>query len=108
MVTRILRVVYTERPTGVETDAVRTIDEGMIYATGRESGTDHRRCRGCRRTTHGLWWGGSTALRPRRRQGGVDRYQGGDGLQDRRADPRQWRGGLVCAARCHQRRGMAR
>src|SRR5262245_46888154 len=28
MVTRILRVVYTERPTGVETDAVRTIERG--------------------------------------------------------------------------------
>ena len=32
----------------------------------------------------------------------------GDGFSDRRTDPGARRGGLVCAARCHQRRGVAR
>src|SRR4249919_4350844 len=72
-VTCLPRVVYTERPTGAETDTARAIDGGTTYATGRKSGTDHRRCCRCRRTTHGIWRGGSTPLRPRRGQGGVDR-----------------------------------
>src|SRR5262245_51908927 len=72
MVTWLPRVVYTERPTVAEIDTARTIDEGTTYATDRESGTDHRRCCRCRRTINGLWWGGGTALRPRRCQGGVD------------------------------------
>src|SRR5262245_35345120 len=58
IVTRLPRVVYTERPTVAEIDTARGIDEGKSYATGREGGPDHRRCRGCRRTTHGLRRGG--------------------------------------------------